>query len=243
MQMIRRLLDSIYPPVCEHCGDSFFSSTTSYLCDPCKAEVLLPIKLPYCEVCGQSYTGKMPQAVQCSNCRGRDIQFDFAIAAYHAEGEVMDWMHRFKYGKEIHLCRMFGDMMIDVWQDRRLDREDDWIVVPVPLHKKRLRERGFNQSCEIARHWINRAPSGKNLKLMNLLTRQRHTDRQAMLDRKERLTNLKDAFKIDRIIPPDQNLLLVDDVLTTGTTTAECADVLVSSLHPRKICVVSVLRG
>lgn len=241
--IVRRLLEAIYPPVCESCGDAYFKGTTPYLCDSCKHEVLNAIKLPYCEVCGQSYTGRMPESIQCGNCRDRDIQFDFAIAAFHAEGEALDWMHRFKYGKEVHFARLFGELMTQVWQDRRLAREDEWIVIPVPLHRKRLRERGFNQSREIALEWIKHAPEGKSLKMMELLRRQRHTNRQATLDRKERLSNLRNAFTLDRIIPPDQNLLLVDDVLTTGTTTAECAAVLATTLQPNKICVVSVLRG
>ena len=241
--IVKRLLETIYPPVCESCGDAYFKGDVPYLCDQCFKDKLTPIVPSYCEVCGQSYPAQMPDGMRCGNCNNRHLSFDFAVGAYQAEGEIMDWMHRFKYSNEIHFARMFGQLMTQVWQDRRLSAEDDWIVVPVPLHRKRLRERGFNQSSEIARQWVRHAPDGINLKLMNLLRRKRHTTRQATLDRHERLTNLKDAFALSRLVAPDQNFILVDDVVTTGTTASECAAILYDNLKPNKISVISVLRG
>lgn len=159
----------------------------------------------------------------------------------------MEWIHQFKYAKQIHFARMFGKLMTRVWEDQRLSAQNEWIVVPVPLHPKRLRERGFNQSLEIAREWIRHTPPGINLKLVNALKRTRNTTRQATLDRQERLTNLQGAFTLSRFAKKQcanaKNIVIVDDVLTTGTTASECATVLRDNFSPNKISVITVLRG
>ncbi|NRB73896.1 MAG: ComF family protein, partial [Verrucomicrobiales bacterium] len=137
-----------------------------------------------------------------------------------------------------------------VWRDERLLR-DSWVVVPVPLHPKRLRERGFNQSREIAVEMMRCAPPGIELEMCDLLRRTRHTVRQAQLDREDRLRNPDGAFELKsyRLVKrledeeKELNLLLVDDVMTTGSTVSECASVLREALEPDRIAAVSVLRG
>ncbi|MDF1816652.1 MAG: ComF family protein [Verrucomicrobiales bacterium] len=244
--MLRSVLEIAWPPVCEGCGDAYYSGDTPGLCDSCLEARLFPLTEPYCEVCGQSYRGKMPSHLQCSNCRNRYLEFDFAVGAYDAEGEIMDWIHRFKYAQEIHFARMFGKLMTRVWEDNRMAAQKEWIVVPVPLHRKRLRERGFNQSLEIAREWMRHSPPDQKMRIVNALKRDRYTTRQATLDRRERLTNLHDAFSLSRAgrrCPQDANFIIVDDVLTTGTTASECATVLREAFSPNKITVITVLRG
>lgn len=244
--MLSRLLEIAYPPVCEGCGDAYYKNGIPGICQTCIDEKLYPQVEPFCDVCGQSYRGYMANQ-QCSNCRGRHLSFDFAVGAYRAEGEIMDWIHRFKYVHEIHFARTFGQLMTRVWEDSRLSHFDDWTVVPVPLHRKRLRERGFNQSYEIAREWVRHSPKNKQLRIVNALKRNQYTTRQATLDRKERLSNLKGAFTPAKHMADKlkdaENLIIVDDVLTTGTTASECASILRETLSPNRISVITVLRG
>jgi predicted amidophosphoribosyltransferase len=117
----------------------------------------------------------------------------------------------------------------------------------VPLHRRRKRERGFNQSHELARELVRRAPAGLDLTLQPLLRRVRETVRQARLDRRERLGNLAGVYAPARRLPdaPPEGarILLIDDVITTGATVSECAAVLRESMEIDQVAAVSVLRG
>ena len=137
-------------------------------------------------------------------------------------------------------------MLDDVWRDERL-HGGPWWVVPVPLHPRRLRERGFNQSRELALELIRRAPEWMDLTYQPLIERVKQTTRQAQLDRRERLTNLSDVFEACEKLPSAPSggarILLVDDVITTGTTVSECAAVLYERLEIGQIAAISVIRG
>jgi len=174
------------------------------------------------------------------------LAVDFVVSAYRGTGVSKGLMHHFKYGKQRHLSRLFGVLLDEVWRDERL-RERDWWIVPVPLHPRRQRERGFNQSLELARELIRRAPERMSLTLHPLLKRVKQTVRQAQLDRRERLTNLTSVFALKSSRPENPEsgvgILLVDDVITTGTTVSECASALRGTLKSERIAAVSVLRG
>ena len=242
------LIGWIYPPVCGACEvplEAVRQLEKPFLCENCEA-TLVPIGRNYCAVCGQGFESKSATPFRCANCGDRELAIDFAVSAYRGSGAAKTLMHHFKYGKERHLARLLGMMLDEVWRDGRLHQES-WWVVPVPLHRHRLRERGFNQSHELAREFIRRAPPGIRLNLHPLLQRTRQTVRQAQLDRRDRLTNLSDVFLARRYLPePPKDgvrILLVDDVITTGTTVSECAAALHGKLKIEKIAAVSVLRG
>lgn len=240
------LLDVAFPPVCQGCGEAYPGGEIPSVCDPCSENLVEWIQAPYCHVCGQSYYGVMPASARCSNCGERTLEFDFAVGACRAQGTLIDWMHRYKYAGEIHFARTFGRLLASTWKDDRLGSQPEWAVVPVPLHGRRQRERGFNQALEIAREWIRCSPDDKSLKLVQALKRVRYTTRQATLDRSDRLGNLKGAFALSRQsgkLEAFRNVVLVDDVLTTGTTASECAGVLRELPNLDRIVVVSVLRG
>lgn len=248
------LVGWIYPPTCAACEIPLTAERqieVPFLCRECE-DALLPIPEGYCPNCGQSYEAPITHPMTCGNCGGREMFFDYAISAYRSTGEAREMMHAFKYGKQLHLSRLFAHLMHQIWRDTRLNEIASWWVVPIPLHPKRLRQRGFNQSLEIAREFIRSAPEQRKLALNPLLKRTRHTIRQAQLDRKDRLTNLKDAFEMAKKPPqsdaPDRGFLLIDDVITTGTTVSECARVLRQSLEEQgseapTIVALSALRG
>lgn len=253
--LLRQLaLGWIYPPLCAGCDDPLHADRQlelPFLCLDCE-EKLTPIPEGYCPVCGQSYETSLSMETRCGNCGDRELAFDFAVSAYRSTGEAREIMHAYKYGKQIHLSRLMGQLMQRVWEDSRLRETPSWLVVPVPLHPKRQRERGFNQSHEIAREFIRQAPPEFELKLSPLLKRNRHTVRQAQLDRKERLENLTDVFEMKRKqaseVAEKQGILIIDDVMTTGTTVSECAAVLReasagSSVEWSAVVGLSVLRG
>jgi len=238
----------VYPPLCGNCDrplDIGRQVETPFLCEECE-EKLVVIGDDYCRICGQSYETPPGALFRCANCGDRELAFDFAVSAYRNSGVAREVMHRFKYGKEVHLARLMGRLADRVWRDERFTA-GHWWVVPVPLHSRRMRKRGFNQAREIAVEVARRAPAGLTLELRPLLQRSRHTVRQARLDRRERLANPEGAFRLRRFRPgppPDGlRVLIVDDVITTGSTVSECAAVIRRHYEPESIAAVSVMRG
>lgn len=236
----------IYPPLCTVCDDPLDAEQQidlPFLCVPC-ADTLEPIEDGYCRICGQKYETAISPIQRCANCGDRELAIDFAVSAYRGNGIARKVMHQFKYEKQRHLSRLVGKWIDEVWRDERL-HEDNWNVVPVPLHPKRMRSRGFNQSREIAAELVRRAPANVDLTLRPILRRTRHTVRQAQLDRRERLSNLSDAFRVAGKIRDETpaNWLIVDDVVTTGTTVSECAAALRKTVPVETVAAVSVLRG
>ena len=188
----------------------------------------------------------MPEDVLCSQCRGQEFSFDFALAAASARDQTAEIMHAYKYGRQIHLHRELALLAEEAWNDPRIatQRNPPWILVPVPLHWRRQRWRWFNQSYEIARTLADR----RNLRCEQALRRIRHTRQQALLPRAERLANLNGAFRLSRRERRVQSLrgqpvILIDDVFTTGSTAEECARTLQEKGDVEKVVVLTVLRG
>jgi len=132
-------------------------------------------------------------------------------------------MHDFNYGRQVHLRHVLAGWLGEAFEDPRLAGRRFDFIVPVPLHPTRKRERGFNQAELLARA-LNRATG---IRLHRALQRTRYTTTQTQFDRAERMENLKGAFRLRRgSNVQDLRVLLVDDVLTTGSTLSECASVL-----------------
>lgn len=242
----RLLLDAFYPRSCFSC-DSILAPNTprsgleAWLCPTC-LDTVLKVEPPYCEVCGEPYDGALVQPFRCWNCLGRKLAFDFALSAHKAEGAVRDMIHAFKYHRQLSMRAPLAELMLPIFSDPRLASQDlrEWLLVPVPLHPFRRIWRGYNQSLELCRK-LGRL---KGIKTVQLLRRSRVTRAQAGLARGERLRNLKGIFA-PRWLAPDvkgRKVLLVDDVLTTGATTHECAKVLKMQAGVEKVVVITAAR-
>ncbi len=177
-------------------------------------------------------------------CRQDRPVFDFARSAYVAEDLVRELVHTFKYGRQIYLSPLLADLLAHSLEDRRFSLETDWLMVPVPLHPARKRERHFNQAEELCRMLAKT----RGLRMCCALRRKRYTPAQARLEREERLANLVGAFALSRLrwrrrAVCGANILLVDDVLTTGSTANECAKVLKRDGGASKVAVVTIARA
>ena len=165
----------------------------------------------------------------------------FSVMAYSAclyEGTLKELIHSFKYKGKITLANIFAKLMIDYIKDNPEIIDVD-IVTTVPLHKTRLREREFNQSLIIA----NGIAKEFNLPVTNIMEKTRKTGYQNELPRSERLTNLKNAFTICAAADiKGKDILLIDDVMTTGATLNECANLLLSGGVNRVTCL-TLARG
>jgi ComF family protein len=137
-------------------------------------------------------------------------------------------IHRLKYSRESWLARPLGQLLAKARSETRIARlADEAVLVPVPLHARRMRERGFNQAELLASQMSRRV----GLPIWNVLERTRYTTTQTSLDREERMANLRGAFSLKRARRDlsGRTVWLIDDVLTTCSTADECARILKSA--------------
>jgi len=150
--------------------------------------------------------------------------FDFAWAACLYKSPLKDLICRFKYNQKTYLRKPFAQLMIDFVEAYRLDIRQFDMITPIPLFPSRLRGRGYNQSQFLAEQVARKYSI--NLSLKNLV-RIRNTEHQTLLSEKERWTNIHEAFRIRNSVKlSGKNILIIDDLLTTGATASEAARVL-----------------
>ena len=209
-----------YPPTCVVCsGDA---ERREYLCANCRSRAPR-IRSPFCVKCSEPFSGAITQTFSCANCEHRTLHFDSAVAAYRSRGIVRKLVHDFKYGRQRHLRYPLAEWLGETLSDPRLRGRRFDVIVPVPLHPARERERGFNQAALLAELLATKAA----LPLRSVLERIRYTTTQTAYDRAERMENLHNAFRLRKNRDVRElRVLLIDDVLTTGSTLSECARVL-----------------
>jgi ComF family protein len=200
-----------------------------FFCAACLKGVM-PLEPPLCPRCGVMFKGRVGDDHLCGRCREQPPGFLKARAAFVYDRSLVDVIHCFKYKEKQQLAVPLGQLLQRAfgryWGDERVDA-----ILPVPLHGRRLRSRGFNQSELLVRAWKN-GPAGAQAPplVAGVLRRVRATASQAGRGRREREVNIRGAFAVRR---PEtiagRHLLLVDDVVTTGATAAEAARVLLKS--------------
>ena len=234
---LHAVLDFLFPPLCHICHEFIPSAGLLHICPACTGR-LKPIDSPLCVVCGFPFIGAGDDHV-CGDCSTSSHHFDAARAAVVYEGASRDLIHAFKYRNKTHLRRPLALLTIERLSAFVRLRASN-LIVPVPLHRKRLRSRGFNQAVLLgelfSRHW--KIPLDRHN-----LRRIRWTEPQVNLSASDRRANVKGAFFIRN---PDaihgRRVLLVDDVLTTGSTVEECAAML-KNAGAVDVTVVTVARA
>jgi competence protein ComFC len=220
LELFQALTSLFYPPVCTVCSASI--GVGEYLCDDCQANAPR-ISPPFCARCSEPFSGAIIGPFECANCAHRRLYFEAAVAVYRSRGIVRHVVHQFKYGREMHLRYPIAEWLWRALEDERLHSREFDVIVPVPLHPARQRERGFNQAALLASLLGERISAF----VKPVLRRIRYTTTQTAFDRSERMENLRGAFRLRRKADVRGcRVLLVDDVLTTGATLSECARVL-----------------
>lgn len=221
MSPLRRLLDLVYPPRCYACDAP---APAPGFCTACRAALVPPPAAP-CPVCDHpTATAASPQRV-CGRCLADPPAFRRARACFLFRSSGHDdplrtAVHRYKYGRDTALASGLGTLLAA--GRHRLDACD--VVVPVPLHVERLRWRGFNQALLLARRLCR---AGGARLAVDCLVRSRPTLPQVELDENARRHNVAGAFAVARRdAVAGRRVLLVDDVLTTGSTVDECSRAL-----------------
>lgn len=227
------------PSACAGCGGSLRSGMAGRLCVPCTGRIDR-LQEPWCSICGvpmalQSVGGGPPT---CDHCRlGRS--FGEARAYGLFEGPLRDLLTRFKYSGQQSLGEPLGNLLANAASEL-LSVQDYDVIVPVPLHRDRLAERGFNQAYLLARPLAAK----RRLPVVAAVERILSSAAQVGLQGEQRRANVRDAFGLHprrKAEVARRRVLLVDDVLTTGATADECARVL-RSAGAAAVDVITVAR-
>lgn len=238
--VFREWLSWVYPFVCELCGRGGLDGC--HVCPECRGR-FVPIEPPCCAVCGEPAEGSFIPSGLCARCAETAPSFEEARAAYVNEGALRDLLLAFKYAGAVHLAGTFAGMMAEAVRGN-----PHWfggkkrLLVPVPMHRRKLVRRGYNQAQELA------ALLGRELGWPCAGVLKRLPDRlpQASLAREQRLRHARriyaaDEKRIKRHPVAGRDVLLVDDVFTTGATADACAHLLLRA-GAASVCVLTLAR-
>ena len=233
---MKAALELLYPRRCEGCRTSP-EGDAKYICWECMAS-FTAVREPFCMTCGDPVEGRVDVEFLCHTCHKASPAFDCARSAYRFDGVLKDILHLYKYGQAQWLAEDLATFLHGCILGQ-FEQDELTLVCAVPLHRLRLRERGYNQSALLAKNLAARL--GKPYR--HVLRRVRSTQTHTNLTARDRVTNVVGAFEVKRAQHvKGQRVLLVDDVMTTGATASECSRAL-KSADASAVSVVTVARG
>ncbi|AEV70538.1 ComF family protein [Acetivibrio clariflavus] len=218
--MLERILDLVFPPKCIFCNKILNYGTGICICESCS------LNIPY-------FSEKNLNLIKSNS------YFDDIICVCEYSGIIKEALIKYKFFNKPSFGRTFARLIYN-----RIKEMPDWeeidLIISVPLHRKKEQIRGYNQSYLIAKQL------GKLLGIevsKNILIRTKNTDSQSLLNRVERLRNVKDAFLVTDVNAiKGKSILVVDDIFTTGSTLNECCRVL-KDAGARRITATVIATG
>jgi ComF family protein len=225
-KILQKFLNFIYPPLCVFCK-KLIEDENAFLCVECWSKLKF-IQEPCCNICSTPLKYKISENDICASCIKQIPLYNKAKAVFVYNDAIAKLIYKFKYYDNTHLSDFFAKIMVKRAGDI-LNKID--IIIPTPLHKKRLEIRKYNQSGLLA---TKISKLSKKQCVVDLLQRKKHVAPQVKLKGERRITNLKSVFQINpKYVDKKKNLcytnksyLLIDDVMTTGTTINECVKIL-----------------
>lgn len=221
MNLLGTVLNIIYPPKCMFCRRLMGGSDKELICESCSGAMRIIDGL-VCEKCG----APLKEGVICASCRSAAHEFDKGFSVLRYDEFVKDAIYRFKYGGRTNYAKPFGDLMA-AQMDRYGYLSADFLI-PVPLHKKRQKKRGYNQA-ELLADVLSL--HSKIPVRPDILLRIKETAPQSKLNFTARRRNLNGAFALSEASQngaclKDKTVMLIDDIFTTGSTVDECSRIL-----------------
>ncbi len=235
------LIDAFYPRDCILTGEPLEDSRFRYLSE--RAFNRLPmIRDPRCPTCGHPFFGTLETAPVCHHCERLHPVFDEGRCGFVLSRDIRELLHAFKYQGKRYLAPDLAELLAHC--PGFLDFLAGSLVVPVPLHPRKRRKRGFNQASEILHHLSTRHAPGR-FETASILRRLVDTPSQTTADRRERLRRVKNAFALQEDAPipaKDRRCVIFDDVFTTGATLNTCS-LLLRKQGIRRIDVAAFAHG
>ncbi len=214
-----QILRQIYPDRCPVCDRVLYEG---HICRPCRSR-LTYVRQPVCYSCGKPLQNTVQE--YCSDCAKGHHKFSQGRAVFVYQGAMRGILYRYKYSNRRDYTEFFAQEAAGMYREW-VERHGIELVVPVPLSKKRMRRRGYNQAGLFAKRFAQLCGLPYNDRI---LKRIRNTAPQKQLSAEERKNNLKNAFKIEENVVNLNRVLLVDDIYTTGSTIDAAALVLKQS--------------
>lgn len=213
-------MELLYPKTCCFCG----KISVQEICDSCKEKVFY-IKEPRCKKCGKPI--RYEEQEYCHDCQKQSFHYVQGRSLWIHKGAVPWSIYQFKY----HNRRIYGKFYAKELYRVYGESIEEWgidLIVPVPLHWRRRRKRGYNQAEIVARYLgeLTGIPVDKHL-----VIRKKYTEPQKTLNNKERVKNLKHVFDVRKMTVREKNILLIDDIYTTGSTIDAISKVLLEKGH------------
>lgn len=236
---VHSLLDWFYPRHCYHCEAPIRCSRGHILCLDCYRDLLgSRITGPVCATCGLPLEVDRSEQAMCVGCRLQKRRFDAARAFFTYSGPASSVIKSYKFKGDYFLGpRFLRGLLARGWLPEGIEAPQ--AVLPVPLHRRRRRERGYDQALLLAR--VLARHFGCEL-TRRALVRTRYTTQQSLLPVTMRWDNVRNAFAVAKPTPVQgRSLLLVDDVLTTGMTADDCARAL-KAAGAAKVQVLALAR-
>lgn len=229
--VLQTLIGLFFPKICLSCDERLLDNDQC-ICSNCINSLKFLEEI--CPVCGAPKTEE-----KCKVCQINKFQFDKARSVFMFNEVVQNMIHEFKYNEMTRVAIFFGKLSKEYIEKFQPFEHIDYIV-PVPLHIVRKRDRGFNQAEYITRE-ISKNMNWKHLP--NLIKRKRFTETQTKLNKEQRKINVSLAFKVNpKYEIKGKNILLVDDVFTTGATANSIALAL-KEKQVNKIYVFTIARA
>ena len=205
---------------CYNC--TAYIDNTECLCANCFSKIIF-LTDPHCKICGEMFPYKVEEEMMCASCIKEAPFYDQARYLFAYTPESKNIIFKIKYHNQVHLAK-FCARLLSAKFISFIERAD--FIIPVPMHFFKLILRGFNQSMVLVKYL---AKFSQKDYIKYLLVKSKYTKSQSLLTRKARLTNLKNTIKIKekyKEMIKDKTILLIDDVITTGSTINECARIL-----------------
>ena len=235
LYMIGGIINLIYPAFCRSCG----KKTIQYICKDCFKEIKKRTP-PFCIKCGKKIH-KSPRLEElCCDCKKNSIYFDRAFSVFQYDGMFKEMIHDAKYRK-LSLVKEFMESSVDFIKEQDIAKNTS-IVLSIPMHPVRLFKREINLSHILAKYIAKKMNLQYSAKL---LKKTKNTSPQTGLKRNERIKNIKGSFSLEKnglSYIKDKNMLLVDDIFTTGSTVNECARIL-KDAGASYVEVITLARG
>ncbi len=232
--MLKTLLNLLFPVQCIICNKY---QDQNQVCSDCWAKITFITK-PYCSICSFPFAYENDLNAVCGYCVMHKPKYDRAIAIMRYDYHSKKLIQKFKYQDQLHVLDYLVNLMLNMGKEI-IEQAD--IIVPVAMHKMKLLKRGYNQAALLA---MNIAQNNNLQYLPQLITKIKTAPAQAELSKEERLKNIKNSFKLNPKFKADikgKNILLVDDVITTGATIAECCRIIRAE-KPAKIFVLTLAK-